>query len=93
MGERYLVFANGFPESSCQLLMGGHFRDLLLLFVSYGGPDEHNAPMFVFNGDFVDRGEHQIEAALQLRRSPDMTKCSSLFVFKTSSYIPLVLLR
>jgi len=39
----------------------GHFRDLLLLFVSYGGPDEHNAPMFVFNGDFVDRGEHQIE--------------------------------
>jgi len=39
----------------------GHFRDLLLLFVSYGGPDEHNAPMFVFNGDFVDRGEHQLE--------------------------------
>jgi len=39
----------------------GQFRDLLLLFKAFGGPDEHNAPMFVFNGDFVDRGSHQLE--------------------------------
>eukprot|EP00971_Amphidinium_carterae_P267722 5311086-Amphidinium_carterae.1 len=28
---------------------------------AFGGPDEHDAPNFVFNGDFVDRGEHQLE--------------------------------
>lgn len=39
----------------------GQFRDLLLLFLAFGGPDEHDAPMFVFNGDFVDRGAHQVE--------------------------------
>lgn len=39
----------------------GQFRDLLLLFKAFGGPDERNAPMFVFNGDFVDRGSHQLE--------------------------------
>mmetsp|Transcript_7910 Transcript_7910/g.17489 ORF Transcript_7910/g.17489 Transcript_7910/m.17489 type:complete len:708 (-) Transcript_7910:92-2215(-) len=50
-------------QAPCRVFgdLHGHFRDLLLLFVSYGGPDEHNAPMFVFNGDFVDRGDHQIE--------------------------------
>mmetsp|Transcript_54574 Transcript_54574/g.130195 ORF Transcript_54574/g.130195 Transcript_54574/m.130195 type:complete len:690 (-) Transcript_54574:166-2235(-) len=50
-------------KAPCRIFgdLHGHFRDLLLLFVSYGGPDEHNAPMFVFNGDFVDRGDHQIE--------------------------------
>jgi len=39
----------------------GQFRDLLLLFHAFGGPDEKHAPMFVFNGDFVDRGAHQLE--------------------------------
>jgi len=39
----------------------GQFRDLLLLFHAFGGPDERQAPMFVFNGDFVDRGDHQLE--------------------------------
>lgn len=39
----------------------GQFRDLLLLFKAFGRPDEHDAPMFVFNGDFVDRGAHQLE--------------------------------
>jgi diadenosine tetraphosphatase ApaH/serine/threonine PP2A family protein phosphatase len=39
----------------------GQFRDLLLLFRAFGSPDEVDAPMFVFNGDFVDRGEHQLE--------------------------------
>jgi len=39
----------------------GQFRDLLLIFRAFGSPDERDAPMFVFNGDFVDRGEHQLE--------------------------------
>jgi len=39
----------------------GQFRDLLLFFRAFGAPDEHDAPNFVFNGDFVDRGEHQLE--------------------------------
>mmetsp|Transcript_2351 Transcript_2351/g.4964 ORF Transcript_2351/g.4964 Transcript_2351/m.4964 type:complete len:891 (-) Transcript_2351:135-2807(-) len=39
----------------------GQFRDLLLLFAAFGSPDEHDAPMFVFNGDFVDRGVHSLE--------------------------------
>jgi diadenosine tetraphosphatase ApaH/serine/threonine PP2A family protein phosphatase len=39
----------------------GQLRDLLLMFFAFGAPDERNAPMFVFNGDFVDRGEHQLE--------------------------------
>jgi len=39
----------------------GQFRDLMLFFIAFGSPAERNAPMFVFNGDFVDRGEHQLE--------------------------------
>lgn len=39
----------------------GQLRDLLLLFWAFGLPDECDAPMFVFNGDFVDRGRHQLE--------------------------------
>lgn len=39
----------------------GQFRDLLLLFEAFGSPDERDAPVFVFNGDFVDRGKHQLE--------------------------------
>lgn len=39
----------------------GQFRDLLLLFRAFGSPDERHAPSFVFNGDFVDRGSHQLE--------------------------------
>eukprot|EP00439_Symbiodinium_sp_Y106_P021598 s1385_g2.t1 len=37
----------------------GQLRDMLLLFHAYGSPgaDKH----FVFNGDFVDRGAHQLE--------------------------------
>mmetsp|Transcript_45816 Transcript_45816/g.106454 ORF Transcript_45816/g.106454 Transcript_45816/m.106454 type:complete len:770 (+) Transcript_45816:84-2393(+) len=39
----------------------GQLRDLLLLFAAFGSPDEHGAPVYVFNGDFVDRGTHSIE--------------------------------
>jgi len=37
----------------------GQFRDLLLLFRTFGEPSAEG-PNFVFNGDFVDRGEHQL---------------------------------
>lgn len=45
----------------------GQLRDLLLLFRAFGTPAEgkHDREQdgchFVFNGDFVDRGEHQLE--------------------------------
>lgn len=39
----------------------GQLRDLLLFFWAFGSPYEHSAPSFVFNGDFVDRGAHQLE--------------------------------
>jgi len=38
----------------------GQFRDMLLFFNTYGMPSE-KGPSFVFNGDFVDRGAHQLE--------------------------------
>mmetsp|Transcript_137175 Transcript_137175/g.242507 ORF Transcript_137175/g.242507 Transcript_137175/m.242507 type:complete len:690 (+) Transcript_137175:111-2180(+) len=38
----------------------GQLRDLLLLFHAFGMPNETNVS-FVFNGDFVDRGCHQLE--------------------------------
>jgi len=37
----------------------GQFRDLLLIFRAYEMPGD-NMSDFVFNGDFVDRGKHQI---------------------------------
>lgn len=43
----------------------GQLRDLLLLFYFYGGPDpgaEGNDMHYIFNGDFVDRGAHQLES-------------------------------
>eukprot|EP00927_Polykrikos_kofoidii_P038010 TRINITY_DN32253_c0_g2_i1.p1 TRINITY_DN32253_c0_g2~~TRINITY_DN32253_c0_g2_i1.p1 ORF type:complete len:526 (-),score=95.16 TRINITY_DN32253_c0_g2_i1:257-1744(-) len=39
----------------------GQFRDVLLLFKAYGVPGATNGPGFVFNGDFIDRGRHQLE--------------------------------
>lgn len=36
----------------------GHLHDMLLLFHAFGAPDEHTT--FIFNGDFVDRGDHQL---------------------------------
>lgn len=44
----------------------GQIRDLLLLLHTWGFPGERcshspNGPSFVFNGDFVDRGEHGLE--------------------------------
>jgi len=38
----------------------GQLRDLLLLLHMFGAPDD-TSPSFVFNGDFVDRGKHQLE--------------------------------
>jgi len=39
----------------------GQLRDLLLLFVAFGFPvGGQEAPCFVFNGDFVDRGDHSL---------------------------------
>jgi len=51
------------PEVSapCRVFgdLHGQFRDLLLLFKVFGAPDD-TGPIFVFNGDFVDRGVHQL---------------------------------
>lgn len=39
----------------------GQFRDMMLFFNAYGMPGSKDGPNFVFNGDFVDRGAHQVE--------------------------------
>jgi len=39
----------------------GQFRDVLMLFHAFGSPIGKDAPSYVFNGDFVDRGSHQLE--------------------------------
>jgi len=40
----------------------GQFRDILLLFHAFGSPNKNpDCPTYIFNGDFVDRGEHQLE--------------------------------
>mmetsp|Transcript_61731 Transcript_61731/g.179064 ORF Transcript_61731/g.179064 Transcript_61731/m.179064 type:complete len:507 (+) Transcript_61731:61-1581(+) len=39
----------------------GQLRDLLLLFGVFGMPGTAECPSAVFNGDFVDRGKHQVE--------------------------------
>lgn len=39
----------------------GQFRDVLMLFNAFGWPQEKSDISFVFNGDFVDRGLHQVE--------------------------------
>jgi len=39
----------------------GQLRDLLLLWRSFGIPGSEECPAAVFNGDFVDRGKHQVE--------------------------------
>jgi len=39
----------------------GQLRDVLLLFHHFGLPGTADCPAAVFNGDFVDRGHHQVE--------------------------------
>jgi len=43
----------------------GQLRDLLLLFGHYGFPSHHcgdiETTTYIFNGDWIDRGAHQIE--------------------------------
>eukprot|EP00927_Polykrikos_kofoidii_P044727 TRINITY_DN38612_c0_g1_i1.p1 TRINITY_DN38612_c0_g1~~TRINITY_DN38612_c0_g1_i1.p1 ORF type:complete len:434 (+),score=71.64 TRINITY_DN38612_c0_g1_i1:101-1402(+) len=38
----------------------GQFRDLLYWFRDFGWPS-HSGPAYIFNGDWVDRGAHQVE--------------------------------
>lgn len=48
----------------------GQFRDMLLLFAEYGFPTHTAGDVesisYVFNGDFVDRGAHQLEVVCLL---------------------------
>tara|TARA_B110001452_G_scaffold190044_1_gene160224 strand:- start:633 stop:2594 length:1962 start_codon:yes stop_codon:yes gene_type:complete len=48
----------------------GQLRDLLLLLALYGFPDHHGGDVetvaYVFNGDWVDRGAHQLEVVALL---------------------------
>lgn len=45
----------------------GQFRDLIMLFHAFGVPRGLlESPTFVFNGDFVDRGRHQLEVLVTL---------------------------
>ncbi|CAE7328423.1 BSU1 [Symbiodinium sp. KB8] len=55
-------------EVPCKIFgdIHGQLRDLLLLFHSFGMPGTQDCPRCVFNGDFVDRGKHQVETALVL---------------------------
>jgi diadenosine tetraphosphatase ApaH/serine/threonine PP2A family protein phosphatase len=39
----------------------GQLRDVLFLFHYFGLPGTADCPAVVFNGDFVDRGQHQVE--------------------------------
>eukprot|EP00928_Gymnodinium_smaydae_P074226 TRINITY_DN57295_c0_g1_i1.p1 TRINITY_DN57295_c0_g1~~TRINITY_DN57295_c0_g1_i1.p1 ORF type:complete len:627 (+),score=64.87 TRINITY_DN57295_c0_g1_i1:48-1883(+) len=41
----------------------GQFRDMLLFLHHYGFPGDRS-PTFVFNGDWVDRGHHQLEVVI-----------------------------
>jgi len=44
----------------------GQLRDLLMLFGTFGMPGSPESPTAVFNGDFVDRGKHQVEVVCLL---------------------------
>jgi len=41
----------------------GQFRDMLLLLSDFGFPDS-GGPTYIFNGDWVDRGAHQLEVVV-----------------------------
>lgn len=43
----------------------GQFRDMLLFFHDFGFPSS-SGPTYVFNGDWVDRGRHQLEVVVVL---------------------------
>ena len=52
--------------SAARLLAARPRRSLLLLFGTFGFPSHQagdvQATSYIFNGDFVDRGVHQLEA-------------------------------
>mmetsp|Transcript_47971 Transcript_47971/g.148376 ORF Transcript_47971/g.148376 Transcript_47971/m.148376 type:complete len:507 (+) Transcript_47971:61-1581(+) len=56
------------PEPPCKIFgdIHGQLRDLLLLFKSFGMPGTSECSNAVFNGDFVDRGKHQLEVIVVL---------------------------
>jgi len=49
-------------EAPCKVYgdIHGQFRDFLLMLHNYGFPSA-TSPMFIFNGDYGDRGKHQLE--------------------------------
>jgi hypothetical protein len=57
------------PAHPCKVFgdIHGQFRDLLLLFKEFGFPSHKGGDVesvsYVFDGDFVDRGKHQIEVS------------------------------
>lgn len=44
----------------------GQFRDILLCFYDFGFPSHGSETTFVFNGDWVDRGKHQLEVIVMV---------------------------
>lgn len=44
----------------------GQLRDVLMFFHAFGMPGAPDCPNVVFNGDFVDRGQHQLELLIVL---------------------------
>lgn len=61
------------PPKPCKVFgdIHGQFRDLLLLFREFGFPSTRaggdiDVCAYVFNGDFIDRGEHQLEVVTLL---------------------------
>jgi serine/threonine-protein phosphatase PP1 catalytic subunit len=44
----------------------GHFQDLLIIIDKLGIPGKDSLQFIIFNGDFIDRGDAQIETLLTI---------------------------
>lgn len=44
----------------------GQFRDILLMFADFGFPSPDSEMSWCFNGDWVDRGKHQLEVVIMV---------------------------
>mmetsp|Transcript_60079 Transcript_60079/g.173238 ORF Transcript_60079/g.173238 Transcript_60079/m.173238 type:complete len:505 (-) Transcript_60079:138-1652(-) len=55
-------------KAPCKIFgdLHGQLRDLMLLWGQFGFPGTPECPSVVFNGDFVDRGKHQVEVLVVL---------------------------